>query len=56
MFDLDAEIEDARSLLYDIEFALDDGRIDQAHQFASELAEILYKAKLLDLANHQDSG
>lgn len=54
---LDAEIEDARSLLYHIEIALDDGRIDEAHIFASDLAETLYRARLLELAqNRQDVG
>ena len=47
---LDAEIEDARSLLYHIEFALDNGRIDEASLYASDLAEVMYCAKLLDLA------
>ncbi len=52
--DLDAEIEDARSLLYHIEIALDSGRIDEAHIFAADLAEVMYRARLLDLAERTD--
>lgn len=47
---LEAEIEEARSLLYHIEIALDDGRIDEASLYASDLAEVMYWARLLDLA------
>ena len=50
------EIEDARGLLFHIEFALDNGRIDAASLYASELAEALYRARLLDLAHQPDSG
>ena len=39
-------------MLYHIEFALDDGRIDEASLYASDLAEVMYRAKLLDLANY----
>ncbi|MFZ4479685.1 MAG: hypothetical protein ACOYNZ_07310 [Rhodoferax sp.] len=53
---LDAEIEDARGLLCHIEFALDDGRIDEASLYASELAEVMYRALLLDLAHHTDDS
>jgi len=54
--ELGAEIEDARSLLSQIECALDDGQIDAAHLYASDLAEVMYRARLLDLANHPDDS
>ena len=54
--DLDAEIEDARGLLFQIEFALDNGRIDEAHIFAADLVESLYRAKLTLLGDLPDSG
>jgi hypothetical protein len=53
---LGAELEDARSLLYIIECALDDGRIDEASLYASDLAEVMYQAKLIDLANYPDDS
>jgi len=52
---LDTEIEDARGLLFHIEFALDNGRIDEASLYAAELAEVMYRARLIDLTNHPDS-
>ncbi len=44
-------IEDARSLASEIEFLLDDReqQIAKASLFASELAEVLYKARLIEL-------
>jgi hypothetical protein len=47
--DLVAEIQEARNLLWHIEMELDSGRMNEASYFASELAEILWKARLLDL-------
>ncbi len=52
---LDAELEDARSLLYHIELALDSGRLDEASLYASDLAEVMYRANLLDLADHTEA-
>jgi hypothetical protein len=49
-------IEDARSLVSEIEFLLDDReqQIAKASLFASELAELLYKARLLELKIQAD--
>ena len=52
----DTEIEDARSLLFHIELALDNGHIDSASLYAAELAEALYRAKLIHLVNYPNSG
>ena len=47
--ELQSELDDARSLLYQIELALDADCITEASYFASELAQTLYKANLIEL-------
>ncbi len=53
---LEAEIEDARGLMFHIELALDSGRIDEASLYASDLAEVMWRARLLELADHSDDS
>jgi hypothetical protein len=47
--ELQEELADARSLLYQIELALNADNITEAHFFAAELAETLYRANLIYL-------
>lgn len=47
--------QDARALLYHIELALDSGQSAEASYFASELAETLWRARLVDLRTMQET-